>query len=64
MHTNHTSVVLPRFTFQRLDVPPPPSGLGDRTPPPPPPAFLGTPKLFKEGENVACMRAKTPRFST
>ena len=35
-------------------------GLGLRTPLP----FWGTPKLHKEGENVACMCAKTPRCST
>ena len=33
--------------------------LGVRTPP-----FWGTPKLHKEGKNVARMRARTPRFST
>ena len=33
--------------------------LGVRTPP-----FWGTPKLHKEGKNVARVRAKTPCFST
>ena len=30
----------------------------------PPPLFLGTPKLHKEGKNVARMRTKTLHFST
>ena len=34
--------------------------LGVRTPPP----FMGTPKLHKEGENVALVRANEPRFSS
>ena len=29
----------------------------------PPPPFLGTPKLYKEGENVVPVHANTPRFS-
>ena len=33
--------------------------LGVRTPP-----FWGTPKLHKEGKNVARVRAKMPHFST
>ena len=28
------------------------------------PPFWGTPKLHKEGKNVARVRAKTPHFST
>ena len=35
--------------------------LGVRTPPPP---FWGTPKLHKEGKNVARVPAKMPHFST
>ena len=38
------------------------SGPGGQDTPPPP--FWGTPKLHKEGKNVARMLAKTPRFST
>ena len=30
----------------------------------PPPPFWETPKLHKEGEKVACVHGKTPRFST
>ena len=32
--------------------------------PPPPPHFRGPPNFIKRGKNVACVRMKTPRFST